>query len=518
MWRTTTGGPGGLVANCSRDAGRPTPQSPTCQGGTLWHVDPVGALLVLPLRGLGPTLSWNLLVTLQVLGGALAGYGLGRHVSGCRTAALSCALICGPSAYALGLIHSGLSEYLGLAWPALFLWALLRAFQENRGTALAALALLACTLQAFYYGAFGALLMGCLVLGPGWRSRLPIVGRIAALWIVPAMLWTAAARSTLQAPDAVIRAESAPGWNYQTLPTTDLLSWVHPGAWYHPDTPALGNPGILHVNYLGWLALALAVVGWLRSERLRPHRAGAAAFATLALGPALSVGRVPIRLGPVAVLLPLALLYLPGSPFRWVHHPYRLAAFLLPLLGAWAALGARRLPRPARWAAPALLLAEVLFLSPAPWPLAMSPTAPPAVLAEVGGEGGVLNLPPDGTSGNRRSLLAQPAHGRPVAAGTNVFLTRDLARDPLVRQVMAALDDPRARTRNRDVPGPPPLLGPTDDRPSGLLEMGFDTVLLHRDLCTPDEAKRLETVLTERLGPPAAERDGVVAWDLEGMK
>lgn len=481
-------------------------------GGTLWHVDPVGALIALPLRWLGPTASWNTLIWLQVCGGALAGYGLGKHASGCRTAALSCAVLCGPSAYALGLVHSGLSEYLGLAWPALFVWALLRAHEPGGRAWPAALALLACTLQAFYYGAFGVLLMGCLVLGTGWRARALASVKIGALWALPALGWMAAARATLSDPDAVIKAESAPGWNYQTLPGTDLFSWLHPGAWYHPDTPAFGNPGILHVNYVGWLALGLAAVGILRSDRLRELRLGASAFATFSLGPALSVGRIPVRLGPVAVLLPLALLYAPGSPFRWVHHPYRIAAFLLPLVGVWAALGAARLPRPARWAAPVLLLAEILFISPAPWPLAVSPTTPPAVLAQVGGTGAILDLPPDGTAGNRRALMAQPTHGRGIAYGPNLFIRDELARDPLVHQVLRSLDDLPARARNRDVPARGRLLHPPHAGPSRLGELGFDTVLLHRDLCSEREATRLQRILVDQLGPPAATEGETLAW------
>jgi len=481
-------------------------------GGTLWHVDPLGALIALSLRWLGPTTSWNAMVWLQVCGGALAGYGLGRHVSGCRTAALSCAVLCGPSAYALGLVHSGLSEYLGLAWPALFLWALLRAFETGERWWLASLALLGCTLQAFYYGAFGGLVMGCLVLGVGWRRRLGLALRIGALWLLPALLWITTARSTLDAEDAVIKAATAPGWQYHTLPATDLFSWLHPGAWYHPDTPAMGNPGILHVNYVGWLALALALYGLWRGERLRQLRGGAALFATLALGPALSIGRVPIRLGLTAVLLPLALLYVPGSPFRWVHHPYRLAAFLLPLVGVWVALGAARLPRPARWAMPALLLAEILWVSPAPWPLAVTPTAAPAILAELGGTGAILDLPPDATVGNRRALMAQPAHGRGTAAGTNLFLADAVAQDPLIHELLLSLDDLRARARNRDVPSRRRLPLPPRPGPSRLAELGFDTVLLHKDLCSPGEGARLERLLVEALGPPDAEVERTLGW------
>ena len=72
---------------------------------------------------------------------------------------------------------------------------------------------------------------------------------------------------------AAVSASNAPGWaGGGPLPATDLLSFVWPGRYYFPDTPSLGNPGILHVNALGWVALGLAALAVSRRPEARPLR------------------------------------------------------------------------------------------------------------------------------------------------------------------------------------------------------------------------------------------------------
>ena len=60
------------------------------------------------------------------------------------------------------------------------------------------------------------------------------------------ILW--AGGSTLSAKDAVIQPDSAPGWGYETLPVTDLLTFLLP-RYHFPDNMRVGNQGILHSNY-----------------------------------------------------------------------------------------------------------------------------------------------------------------------------------------------------------------------------------------------------------------------------
>ncbi len=477
------------------------------EGGWLYHADPFGALLVLPLRPLGPVLAWNLLVTLQVLAAAAAGFALGRALTQSDAGALTAGVVCAAAPYNLGLIHSGLSEYLGIVWPIFALWAVHRAAESPDRWRLAAFALWLCTAQAFYYGAFGALWALCVFAAPPWR--LTTLAKILVTWLVASAPLIAAATGSFSAQEAAFTAAEAPGWSYTTLPATDLLSWIRPGDWVHPDTPRMGNPGILHVNYLGWAALIAALWAYVRDPRLASWRRPALFFGLFALGPSLSINRRVLSIGAVASILPMAALYLlPFSPWRAVHHPYRIAAFIVPLLAIGAACAASRLPRALGWALPAVILAESLLASAAPWPLLRAPFGEDAALyAKLPAEGHVLDWPPDNSVANRGYVLNQLIHRRGIAYGVNEFLPDPMRRDPLVGQLLRALRQVDRRARDRDVPFPGLILPPVDSGETRLGEWGFGAVVVHPQRLSPPERSQTKRLLREALGPPIVEND-----------
>jgi len=459
------------------------------QGGALWHPDPLGALVATPLQLLGPHRAWNLLLTLQVLAGGLAAYAMGRDLSGDAVGGVTAGIVVAASPYVLGLLHSGLSEYVGLVFPVLFTWTLVRSFQERSPAWLPGLFLGLCAWQALYYGVFGALLALCFVT----RERLPSLARTLAVGALIGAPAAGLAWWSLHAPDPAFTPDMAPGWDMHRLPAVDLMSWLRPGDWWHPDTPALGNPGILHVNYIGWAVVALAVVGLLRRPGMRRDLRGAAWFGVLALGPALSWNRMPIRLGTLPLLLPFALLY--ATPADFIHHPYRIAAFVMPLLALFAALGVSALPRIAGLAAPAVVLIEFLFLSPGPWPVAVTPMP-----AAIELEGPRLDWPPDASAANRAYLLAQTGHGQPIPYGINVFLGASIAEAPAVQDALEVLDV-EARSANRDVPGRFQLPAAGE----GLDQQGIAWVVVHPEFLSADEAEATRAVFTRHYGPPTSE-------------
>ncbi|MDP6931542.1 MAG: hypothetical protein QGG40_01440 [Myxococcota bacterium] len=509
------------------------------EGATLWHVDPVGGLIGLFLRPLGFPLAWNGVLWIQVGLSITAAYAAAWDWTGDRWSACLAGVLVGLSPFSLGLLYSGLSEYLGLWAPVGATWLLIRNLDrdprgrpaQRHGIVLTGLAIGVCGLQALYYAAFAALLALCLVPGRGAvkRARRVVgIGAVSAVLVLP-LAWCV--RGTLNAPDAAVNSATAPGWNYHSLPTNDVLTFLRGGDYYFPDTARFGNPGIAHVNYLGWVALLLVGLALWREWRdrtdtetdhsssprdreilqVRGLLSPAGLYGLLMLGPTLCIGKKVLTVGSMPVFLPLAIAYLPGSPFRMVHHPYRMVALALPLLALLAAVGARRLPRWGRGVAIILAVAETLWVSPAHWPIPTTDTSTPSIHAKLG-DGTVLDWPPDASDWNRRYLAWQVDHGLSIPYGVNVFLPDPLREDPLVRRLLTALDDPQSRARNRDVPFRGRAVLAASGRRSRLGELGVDHLVLHREALTEAEWTRARAILRKALGEPGLQTEDEEAW------
>ena len=482
-------------------------------GSPLWFVDPVGAALCLLLRPLGFPLAFNLTLLITVGAAGVAIYGLAWRTLARRGAACLAAVALMASPYLLGLLHSGLTEYLGLLPPVLFVGLLWGALEGRSRPWWAGVALAACTLQSFYYGVFAVLLAACSLLGADWWRRLRVVAEVvvSGLLLSLPLLW--AAGGTVFGAAGAVGQGTAPGWDQAMLPATDISLFLRPGRHYFPDTPAMGNPGILHVHYLGWVLVLLAGWGYTHHPRLRSHRGSVLLYATATLGPALAWWGRPLLWGRQPLPLPLAVLYqLP--PWNLVHHPYRLVSFLVILLALGAA-GAVSLW--GRWAwvgAAAALLVESLLFSPAVWPLVSTPWGVPSVYEALPEGGGVLDWPPDGTRWNRLYQLWQVEHGRPIPYGLNVFLTEPVLRDPLVARLLLELDNPMARARNRDVPRPLALTPPVVGESSRLADMGLRYLVLHRQALAAGEWEGSVRCLDDGLGAPLLTMGDERVWTL----
>lgn len=500
-------------------------------GGALWFVDPLGALWSLPFQAILPLpAAVGAVIWLRAAAGLWAFYALGISYWRDRGAALATAAVGGAGAYTLSLLHSGVLEYLEVAPLPLF-WLACRRRTDPRAAGWAAACWVWACLGSFYYGAFTGLLWlgACRVAGIGFGAR------VLARAILPLALITGTAAWTLSHPDAVIAADSAPGWNYKNLPVTDLLTFVHP-SWHFPDNARAGNLGILHANSYGVLPLLLAGAVWLR-RRHDPEvrRLGRAfvALAVLALGPVLCVAGNVITAGGWAIPLPAALLYLPGSPLRFLHHPYRLVILpLIPLsLLAGRALAGQGIAgtTPVMRALPLLIIggivAERLLASPAPWPVARASAEIPPIYATlpvtnaVDAQAGVLDFPPENHLQNRRYAWYQTAHGRPVPYGVNVYVPEELRLNPAWLSWMACLQDRGARAIPRE--GGAPVW---NGRPLKGLQVTPATVAAGRRqlaerygwLVAHTGAMSAAEVgcLRERMGAPTAEAGDALAWAL----
>ncbi len=463
------------------------------ESGSLWFPDTLGAILSLPVQLVaGAPVAYALGVIAQLWAAMLAAYAMGRSLGGGRAGGWLAAVIFGASPFALGLVHSGVSEYFHLfPFPLLFL-GMLRYLDGRGGWVVPALAWGWLGWANGYYGLFGAVvvLMAALSCGAPIQvilQRCISVGAITTIAAAPNLFAT---WFSLHQPDSLIRAESAPGWDWVYLPANDLLSFVMPGDHFYPDLRARGNHGIRHVAYLGVAAMLAALPG------LRRWWKAALLAGILALGPTLHVDSKPVRVGGQIVPLPAALLYIPGSPFRGVHHPYRLTILpLLVLAAAASALGKR--PRLAM-AASAAVLADTWFVSPASGSLATASVADPDVLPEPGGR---WDFPPEYRDRNRQWLGLQAVHGREVPYTLNVFLPRPWRENATYQGLMACLDDPRTHTVSRD--GHPPLqawlVQDTVQGPAEGIEQlkswGIRYVVVHDDLLAPGELSCVASVI-----------------------
>lgn len=433
-------------------------------GGALWFVDPLNALLAAPLQAVMSTATATTVVlTGQVWLTLIAGWlGLRRDSP---LGAPAAAILIGAGAYVVGLLQSGVYEFVAIGPVAAFYYAVRSGVRPS----VCALLWFLAALANFYYAAFAGLL-AVVVLAEGRTTarRLLTIGIIA----LPAIAALAAlAYTTLSADDAVVRPETAPSWSQGNFPAVDPASFLRWGSWYFPENARMGNFGIVHVAYVGWAAITFALVGI--AGRGWPRRLVTLALAIgVASGPALAWNQQPVRVSGHDVWLPMALLYFPGSPMKFVHHPYRLVVVLLiamsPLVARGVQMVTSRLPGPL--AAPLAVTIGLLFvvethtISPAHAAVTdsrRSPTAPvdpdPFTLAAASDPlvTGIFNFPPDAHRLNRRYEMLAIFHHKQIPYGVNSFLPDGWQRNGFVLALLACLDQPQRYGIGRDG-GPPP--------------------------------------------------------------
>ena len=483
-----------------------TQQSHGPDGGVLWFVDPLGALLSMPLQLLFPLpVALGLLPIVQLWLALAGGYLLGFSELRRVPAAMVVSVVFALSSYSLSIVHSGTWEYLNL-WPfPIFVWGLR---QGRVGWAVFGWA--AGMFGAFYYGAFLGLL-GVILTGAGLVSGR-VFGRVLLGALLPLGLIAGVAAWTLKHPQAVIEASSAPGWSYQSLPATDLISFLHPRYWF-PDNARMGNPGIVHANSLGLANVALLIWGWRRLNRRM--KLALAITGILCLGPTLCISGYIPKIGGYTLPLPAALLYFPGSPFRMVHHPYRMV--VLDLLLVAMALGFLLKHRPV-WAMVLVvgLPVELALFSPIQWPTVRAPADVPRIYAGL--SGGIIDFPPENHLNNRSYTWYAAVHQHRIPYGVNVFVPEKFGKNHRFLQWMGCLRDGGKRGVPREggppawQPPPPPTftsasLHQADEE---LRDWSYWWLLAHLRWMDPAEVD----CMTKLLGPPTAEDDGYAVWAL----
>ncbi len=512
----------------------------------LYGSDLLGPLVLAPLVGLlTPWALVNLWVLLMVWCNGLAAYALGRSLDLGRGAAtvLGTAFMAAP--FFAHEAFNGTTELLA-AWPLpLFALAWLKLLERPSPKLglLAGLAFGVGGLLSVYTPFFLLLVVGVSLawwattrLDPLFdRARLgamALAGAVSALMLVPVGLLH------LRHGAGALHSRRV-GWSADAVPLPDsagdLFGLVSAGI-SEPPRVVLQGDGTLYDYWtlgtvtLGFLALALAVLGWWRSPRRGPWPLLFMAALLVSLGPWLVAGGDLLRIGGSPIPGPALLLERLFPPWGVVSlHPYRFAALTALALAVLAGMGAEVL---LRWLAGrgrlaaviavpvlcVLLAAEGILHRPGGW--ALPTTAPPtsASWTWLAGapRGGMVLLPfvADEIGDVCQGLLAQTVHGQPWSDGAMHFRA-----DPssLALYGQSPLLSALASAQRGD------LLGPEQSAAglAELRELGFRYVVLDRPGYARLERQRrsvsarhdpvaVEAWLQLHLGPPAQD-DGAVA-------
>ena len=488
-------------------------------GGTLFVIDPLNAAASSLLQGVLPLYAaFNVVVLAQLAFGGWAAWRLAYAVTGDGFASAVAGVVYGFSPWMLAYsVASGVSETLGIGWIPLAAVVTLRTAStaSKRDAVLAGLCLAGAGLSSWYYLVFAVVLCVFLLVASafGVSDTLPpprgsslrallLAPLVAGLLLAP-LAW--AFISSIQG-DASLgprdRAAFTASKEYRDgfFRVTDF---VVPGKSRLRLSMVVDR--LAKTPYVGWVALLLALAGLRRDwGRARPWGAGAALFFVLSLGPAI------LLTDAFATEYDVNLVYLVGRPllgFALSTSPYRIHVLTLLCVGVLAAMGLAEATRkrPVLGLAVALLaLAETCWLSPAPFPLPVSPAVVPPVYdgLAMGETEGVLDLPPIRfhtalVPGEYYYYQTRHHGGIPYLTG-GVFDPRT-AGNPFFLEMWRLSAGQMPPTRD--------LMG----RGFGLRDLarqGYRWVVLHHDSLPDAQFRYARELLTQCLGKPDATADG----------
>jgi hypothetical protein len=396
----------------------------TAVGAANWPViDPLPTWLTAAAAQLvGVDVAWNLRVALAIVLAAMGGARLARAWGGNpQVGAAGTALM----PIFLGSITSGLSEDLAVG---LLAWVLAWATEKRWWHAALGVGLLAgCGL---YLGWMGGVAMAALALRPAPMREL---GKRAGALLLAATLAVGAAapfagrmRTGARAATPAVEAH----WRVNPWRGADVASFVAPGKVDLAGAALREHPTYLGAATVGFAALGGTPAGWL----------AVAACVAVAPGDSFSVAGQPTGVAnPAAAVLDA----LPGG--NQLRNHARLMLLGQLLLVGLAARGAERLRR--RWpraglVAGLVIVAEVVFLSPARAPLPGTPTEAPAIYAALSRAPAGLPVRVVGSPNPQAPFFYQRVTGRGLRNDPN---RPDPGRPEPATEIIVAFGPARAR-------------------------------------------------------------------------
>jgi len=505
-------------------------------GGVLYFPDLFGALLSTPFQlWLSAEQAFNLVLVLKLFLLGLSVYLLCLHISGNRTASFLAGTVMISSPFFLAEIYNGISEVLNFGWPVLFLLSLLKLEEGRRSAAIsAALFFFLTFLGNWYYtlvcGICAVLWLASLVLFKrrGLKRALPLA--LLAAVLAAGLVYPLAGilSRTLKADAGIVKRDHTEVMslfeNEHNL--VDVLSFVMPGDFHSPDLKKKFGESFLHISYLGLVFFISAAAGF----KIGRKRAGPfwimvlIFFFVMTLGPFLYVNGRIITMGDTIIKLPFYYFFEYVPFFDVLGHPQRLLPFATLSLAVLASLAWKRLfskvsfPRTAAVLLFAALMAENLWISPAPFPLDTARFPIDPYLKELGtaagGGGAVIDLPVKYHPYwlNTRYFYHQLYHGLSITYTVNspcTTLKTTLAANPFVSCLLNIDFNNIYRTtwsRREDVKrGAAALAG-----------AGFTHVLVHKEFYQERKTRdRTADFLNRTLGAPVHSSDVVEVYELK---
>ena len=483
-------------------------------GGVLWYIDPLGALVALPFVALTLGALGHLAVQVaQIALAAVAGRALGRALGGSGWVS---GIGLATTPFLLGELHNGITEasWLGLV-PAAGAAAARRSPWAGVWVGLA-------FASTPYHGLSALILVLTLSLwGPGAQEdrraaalRLGRAALTAALVAAP-FLW--ALHAAMADPSALTRKPAGgDNWPVFRINAVDPIALLRPGHFWTVNNHGPLEAPFRRTPYLGLGLLTLAALALARDRRRAPLLIPLGVGVALSLGPYLWVGGDFVRTsdGSLVALPFRALLGLTGVS---MDHPLR---FIGGALTALAGLADAALPlRSARRLAPVLagvVAFEQLLLAPSVWPLVTSPAQIPEVYAALPADGAaIIDLPADrGDSiATNRYLYWSGAHGRAIPYAAKVGSQGFPSMNPALRAWTSA---GRLTATPIDAPGAVAPGSDLSEAVRALAEQGFGWVVLHPELlASPELEQRHREEIDPWLGEP--ERlEGCLVWRIPG--
>jgi len=422
------------------------------EGGTLWFIDMMGALMTLPVYIVsGPVAAYNASYLLMWTLCGAGMYALAFRVTGSALGAWAAGVAYQSMPHLLGQATNGISETLMAGFLPLALLELRELFHRpSTRTAFRAGFMLGLTALAnWYYGLFAGIALLGLCARSLFQSGLPrhretwryggIFGLMTLIMVAPAFY---AFSMSMSVDDAVVTRDPQFVWATLVLHNmTDVVSFFRPGKHYSPDLKALFGEDLLVIVYLGhaliWPALFALFTAY--RNRLNSWIALGCVYFVLCLGPFLFIAGDYVQAFGGWIPLPFLALFKWFPMFSRISHAYRFSVgvgLVLCVLLAWTIRAMQR-GRFAGFIPVALLaalrLGESFYASPAPFPLPVSEATVPTVVQQLDG-GAVLDLPV-GRPVLARShyALAQLAHGQPSPYGLNDPLPTSLRSNRFLR-------------------------------------------------------------------------------------